>query len=354
MAYPVVQARATGTNGTNSTSHAITLPSGITAGDLLVVVFSVDGAPTVTGPAGWTKLGQASNGTTVTGAVFWRLAAGADTLTLTTSASEQSSHVSFRITGAKVVEGSSANGSSTNSDPPLLAPTFGSHEYLWIATRSGDASAVATAAPSGYSNLTTVAGGGQGASTNSAELEATAASQNPGVFTSATEQWVSWTLAVFLRQATNTFAATYQSLDDVSAELSAGYAVLAGEAGGAAWFALTTDGYSTWAPYGAAQLVVTQELDASYSVGGQVSTVFSAIYRAGETVSGYDLTWFPILTDGYATWAGETVAEGTGSIDGGGLLPLSASQVPARASSNHHCPLFNSRIRMKFAPAMPI
>ncbi|PZM90183.1 MAG: hypothetical protein DIU79_14460, partial [Actinobacteria bacterium] len=80
------------TSTSDTTSHPITLPSGIQAGDLLIVVFSVDGNPTVTAPADWYKLGQASNGTAVTGAVFWKFAEGGDTLTLTTSSAEQSSH----------------------------------------------------------------------------------------------------------------------------------------------------------------------------------------------------------------------------------------------------------------------
>lgn len=197
MAAPVVAARSTGrTTTTDTTSHAITMPAGITAGDLLIVVFSVDGAPTCTA-SGWNKLGQASNSTVVTGAIFWKRAAGSDTCTVTTTTAEQSSHVVLRITGGGDPTGASANGSSTNSNPPshTAAAAF---DHLWIATRSGDSTVVATAAPTNYGNLQTLAAAGTGgASSNTAERTVNASTtEDPGTFTSASEQWVSWTLAV--------------------------------------------------------------------------------------------------------------------------------------------------------------
>jgi len=203
---PVVEARASGqTSTTDTTSHAITLPSGIQTGELLLVVFSSDGFPFISVSSGtnWNFLGQASNGTTVTGAIFWKIADGSDSLTVGTSVAEQSSHISFRISGVKKpgnVTGSNSNGSSTNSDPPShTMPGTGNRGRLWIATRSGDAQVVATAAPSLYSNLQTIAAtGSNGASTNTAErtVSSTAVTQNPGVFTSATEQWVSFTIGI--------------------------------------------------------------------------------------------------------------------------------------------------------------
>lgn len=196
MAVAVQTRNSGGTSTSDTTSHSISMPSGINVGDLLVVVFSVDGNPTCSvGSGNWNKLGQASNSTVVTGAVFWKIAEGSDTCTVTTSASEQSTHVSLRISGAKFLFGTSANGSSTNSNPPNF-DAYISKEYLWLATRSGDSTVVATAAPTNFSNLQTqTASGTSGASTNTAERITTASSQNPGTFTSNTEQWVSWTLA---------------------------------------------------------------------------------------------------------------------------------------------------------------
>jgi hypothetical protein len=200
---PVVQARNSGRTTGNATSHPITLPSGIVAGELLLVVFSCDGTPTILPPSDWSLLGQASNGTVVTGAFLWKIAEGSDTLTITTSLLQESSHISFRISGVFVpgtVEGSSANGSSTNSNPPSHSMSLlGSRGRLWIATRSGDSTVVATAAPADYTDLQTQAANTSGgASTNTAERTITGSSEteDPGVFTSTSEQWVSWTIGI--------------------------------------------------------------------------------------------------------------------------------------------------------------
>lgn len=202
MAFPEVGSRSTGaTTAVDTTSHTITLPSGIQVGDLLLVVFSVDGNPTVTvntGSSGsnWKKIGQASNSTVVTGAVFWKHAEGSDALVLTSSASEQSSHVCLRVVNAGPPTATSANGSSTNSDP-ASENALVADDYLWVATRSGDSTVVATAAPTNYSQLQTQAAAGTGgASTNTAERTVNGSSENPGTFTSNTEQWVTWTVSV--------------------------------------------------------------------------------------------------------------------------------------------------------------
>jgi len=200
--HPVVVGNSTGVqSGADVSSHNINLPDGA-VGDLLVAIFSVDQDPTVsTSSSGWTKLGQASNGSTVTGAIFWKTASGAssvdDALILTTSSNQRSSHVTYRIRGATGISGAAANGSSTNSNPP--SHTASEASFLWIATRAGDAQVVASSAPSNYSDLFSVDGGNtNGASTNSAirTLGSASATQDPGSFTSGNEQWVSYTLAI--------------------------------------------------------------------------------------------------------------------------------------------------------------
>lgn len=206
MIAPTIVTRATNASSTSdSTSFTVTMPSSIVVGNMLIAVVSADGNPTLTvntGSSGvnWKKLGQASNSTVVTGGIFWKLAEGSDALVITSSASEQFSATVLQVSNARSLQGASANGSSTNSDAPNLAPTWGVSTYtvpcLWIATRSGDSTVVATVAPSSYSNLQSQAAGGtSGASTNTAERSLTASSENPGTFTSTTEQWVSWTLA---------------------------------------------------------------------------------------------------------------------------------------------------------------
>lgn len=171
------------------------MPSGISAGDLLLVSVACDQNPTVSAGSDWTKMGQASNSTVVTGAIFWKFAAGSDTITITTSSNQQISAVLLRISGGSTPTGSSANGSSTNSNPP--SHTSGETSTLWIATRAGDSTVVATAAPASFGNLqTATAGGTSGASSNTAEQTTSNTTLNPGTFTSNTEQWVSWTIGI--------------------------------------------------------------------------------------------------------------------------------------------------------------
>lgn len=198
--FPVVEARATGDSALSTTSHAITLPAGVQPGEMLVVAFSCDDNHTISIGAGtgWTMLSSINNSVgTPCAAIFWKIADGSDSLTVATDTADLSTHVSFRISGAAALTGTGLDGgTSINSNPPPHTPPNGSKKYLWIVTRHGDSTAVATAAPAGYSNLTTVAVTSTFASTSTAERQLEAASEDPGPFTSVNEQWICFTLAV--------------------------------------------------------------------------------------------------------------------------------------------------------------
>jgi trimeric autotransporter adhesin len=234
---PLVAAVEPSRTTTNATSHAVGLPTH-QAGQMLAVVVAADGVPTITVNAGssstgWAKLGQTTDGTSaVTGAVFWKVATSAsEALTLATSTSEQVSCLAYAIDGATNIDGAAASGSSTNSNPPNLAPSAGTRDYLWIATRSGDSTATATVSPSGYGTLRTqVAGNTNGASVAAAEkLGPASSSEDPGTFTSANEQWVSYTLALWgqgigrlsVELAPATVAAAGNSVESRTGDLAA-------------------------------------------------------------------------------------------------------------------------------------
>jgi hypothetical protein len=185
-----------------------------------VIFVSADGSPTLTvnasSTAGWVKLGQASqSGGAVTGAVFYlenyNPAFGSPTLNIDSSASEQySARYIYFDNPFVVVEGTSAQGSSTNSNPPSHTLAGGvTKDTLWLASRHGDGTTQATAQPSGYSALeTTTALGMNGASTAIARLAVNAdQTEDPGTFTSANEQWVSWTVGVYIESTTTTLTA---------------------------------------------------------------------------------------------------------------------------------------------------
>ena len=211
MASPTVVARSTFVSSTtNSTSWTPLSSVTVVPGELLLFVCSADGVPTLSvntgsSTAGWTKLDQASDATSaVTGAIFVLLPddnkAATATLAISSTASEQYSGILYRIRGADSLDfGAAATGSSTNSNPPSNTLPVSARDILAIATRSGDSTVVATVAPASYTNLQSQAGGGtSGVSTNSAEraLSATA-TEDPGTFTSATEQWVSYTVLLY-------------------------------------------------------------------------------------------------------------------------------------------------------------
>lgn len=183
------------------------MPSGITAGDLLVIVFSADGDTNCTiGSGDWTRLdqgkGESGGFFLVTGAVFYKVAAGGDTATVTTSTSEQSTHIVYRLDNAseiynyKLTTGSSANSAPQDLDTAL----FTSEDYLWLVTRSGDSTVQASAAPTGFTDLTVeTALNSVGASTAVAEREENGSAGNVTLsdgFTSASEQWVCFTLCI--------------------------------------------------------------------------------------------------------------------------------------------------------------
>ncbi len=122
MAFPQVQTTNTASNA-NTTSHTVNLPTGITSGDLLIAVGSIDAVETTTWPAGWDPLvDEVNGGTVMTCDVFYRDADGTEgsTITVTTGTSEHSNWEVWRIDGhdsASPPEAtSSAPGSTSTPD----------------------------------------------------------------------------------------------------------------------------------------------------------------------------------------------------------------------------------------------
>lgn len=191
MAYPVVQARAIGTTpGTAVTSHPITLPSGIVAGELLFVIFAFNSASssvTASAPSDWTHSTGVTTTSGYSNAVFYKYASGSDSLTVTTTAAEQSSHVSLRISGAAAPwRGSIKTSVGSHPDPnPATLPYMNlGLQTLWLVAYSMVGGNPSTTAPSGYTtNYTKSPGTGTDcASAATAERTSTSATENPGGF----------------------------------------------------------------------------------------------------------------------------------------------------------------------------
>lgn len=195
----------------NSTSHTVSLPAGISVGDGLLIFATVTNATDYpSAPGGWSNLAflGLSDMPGRNLSVFYRVADGSEgaTVTLTTSSGRVSAHVTMRIAGADPgtpPEAAITSGSSsTTPDPPSLTPSWGAKRSVWIAV-AGNAGAVITqsAQPSGYGNPQTSSANGSTAGTRvntfTADKIDTVSSDDPSTFTvSASATWLAATVAV--------------------------------------------------------------------------------------------------------------------------------------------------------------
>lgn len=218
MAFPSVQDRYGQTSpGSNTTSWTVTFPAGWDtnlAGDRIYAFVSIDtggiagNGVVSTATPGWTLLDQGAQ-TQINAAVFYYEVAANNTaipdLVIDSTSSEQYSACCTWVRSATGeldhILTAEVTGNSTNSDPPALTNTGPTIDALIIASRHGDSTVAASAPPTGYSNQQSQPHvNSNGASTDTAEKQATlanGASEDPGTWTSATEQWVCYTLAIY-------------------------------------------------------------------------------------------------------------------------------------------------------------
>jgi hypothetical protein len=219
---PWIVAESTRSDTADATTHAVNYPApsgGILADDLLICFVGIDGltGQTVSWPDGtWNEILDTVSNNAVTCACAWKRASGGESgsFTVTSSASEGGG---FRVLCVRNAHPSTApeiastTGNSTNPNPPSLNPTNWDtpENTLWIAAAGNDLGTVAiTAAPTGYHGLTNTRwNNASGAGVATAWTQTSAASEDPGTFTMATEQWVAWTVGV--RPATS---AVYEDL----------------------------------------------------------------------------------------------------------------------------------------------
>lgn len=207
MAFPTRAATATSLQSSLVTSHVISLPTGIVSGDLLIPVIGFGaGGKGPSWPAGYTVFAN-PGGNDVANAAR-RVADGTEgsTITVTTTSGEQSVHISQRITGAAtagtILEDAEATGGGDNPNPPNLAPSGGSKEYLWIELCGG----IGTFANFrlGASPSTNYTGAVRNPSNNidmgTAYRQLEASSENPGTWSSTGAGFGGWaavTIAVW-------------------------------------------------------------------------------------------------------------------------------------------------------------
>lgn len=217
MAFPVVGATNESATTSAGTSHTINLPSGIVAGNLLLVMLGKGTtSATINALAGWTELLDEAQASGCYIAYRWADGTEGASITLTSSASTKSASVSYLISGAvnpatQAPQVSAvATGSSQAPDPNSLTPTGGAKDYLWLtffilggAGEEADDDTWCNNAATNYSGLlqktSGTAGANIGAYIASCQRTANAASEDaiwPAGSTDVSLPWRAFTIAV--------------------------------------------------------------------------------------------------------------------------------------------------------------
>lgn len=204
--FPVVEGSTNSGQGASGTSVTVDLPSGIVAGELLLVYVGSDGPQTdIAFPAGWTRVNFTEH-TNSDGAqaLGYRVADGNEgaNITVTLNSSRPTTHISHRLTNfrnptiqAPEVAVAQSGVETNTPDPPNLVPTGGSKDYLWFAFGTEFSGNDFTAIPSSYTNSQLAASGTSSAGGGQRELFAS--SENPGTFTlAAGADWQTMTVAI--------------------------------------------------------------------------------------------------------------------------------------------------------------
>jgi hypothetical protein len=209
LTFAVVEATNTSFENSAQTTHNISLPAGVSSGDLLIAVLSLDGNNAdSTWPSGadlWTEqLDLASSGNRLS--IAYRNADGTEgaTVDVTTDNSRKSSHMTFRISGHAVQAPditAGATGSGANPNPDSLTPAGGAADIVWLAICGTDHEWDFTGWPTDYSNNqleVNSSSGSFGSSAAAATRNLNTTTQDPGTFThDGSDQWVACTMAVY-------------------------------------------------------------------------------------------------------------------------------------------------------------
>jgi hypothetical protein len=334
--FPTVSSVTTSNYTTNVTTHNVSMPGTVAAGDLLICLFTNDGSATVTTPAGWSSISSTNNGTNVRASVLAKVATGSEggtTVNFQTSATEQANAHVYRIPAANWygdlngVEATGVSaGTTTAPNPPSLSPSWGSDNTLWLAYAGGSSYDGVNSYPSGYTNgfHTQSNTGTAGASTASARLTSAVATNNPGSFSMASsESGVAVTVAIRPVPPTTPVY--------VSTVLTAGQ---------------NSDGtLGSWSEQGtlggnnlpAARSFHTSSIwhDKVYVLGGRDDTsVYGTIYYATIAADGTIGSWNTASTSIQARWGASGGIWGKWLYVAGGQSNTSGTYIGTSAGSN--------------------
>lgn len=195
MAFPIVQSSSHGSSGSSTTSHSVTLPSGITTGDLLLILIANDKySGSNPSASGWTYEGGQEVGSPPTRnyprmGVLSRVADGSEgsSVTVTTDVAKYASWIALRISGATGVADiqSAILQTTTNPDPPSSGTVAASDRLSIAVAMANDETATVSSYPSGYSanQIYEASGDTTGIAIALATDEITGTTEDPGSFT---------------------------------------------------------------------------------------------------------------------------------------------------------------------------
>jgi hypothetical protein len=208
-AFPTVVGNASSSETSDTTSHVVTLPASIAAGDLIIAFVGLDECPaTATWPSPWVEIVDVCASSTPASFIAYLIASGGETtVTVTSSAAERSEHLSIRISaatwhGVTGPQVTTVTGNSANPNSPSLTPSWGAEDTLWITTFAVDDPATVfpvVAFPTNYgsNNLSNGTGDNSTAGVALATRNLNAATEDPGAFTiQSADDWVASTIAV--------------------------------------------------------------------------------------------------------------------------------------------------------------
>ncbi len=203
-AFPSIANTQESFSFSSDTSFSVLMPTGIEAGQALVMIVRYYEPPTaVSTPAGWTLLTSTINGSNGSMAIFAKTAAGGDgTVIVTTTAAvtnKQATVLRLEDFYGDVANGAAAasiNSGGTSPDPPPKTASWGSAKNLWIACATVGNAATITY-PANYTLNQTAPGDAAPALTYAAR-EREASSEDPGAFSvsSAAAQPIAATIVV--------------------------------------------------------------------------------------------------------------------------------------------------------------
>lgn len=208
LVYPVLRSGPTKTTmATASTSWTtLGIPAGVQVGDTLVAeVVGNASSLTISAPGDWTVVAQAFN-SPLRLMILTKTATGSDTLTLTPSVSSTFAARVYAYQGAVSITASASASTGAGTAPNSASLTMGAAAATrWqsvVAHRGSGTAISAGSPPSGYSWLSAsgdVASSGTTSSQSrlhSAYLDSYATTEDPGAFSQAVDNPISYTLAL--------------------------------------------------------------------------------------------------------------------------------------------------------------